>query len=91
MLQEYDFVWLIPSLTYKLGKHNEVADAADALSHKQVQEYVATLTRGKSDFVDRIKESAKLDVTYQKLVQDVTASLVRCYWFDGFRVEVFYY
>ena len=81
-------MWLIPSLTHKLGKHNEVADA---LSHKQVQEYVAGLTRGKSDFVDRIKESAKLDVTYQKLVQDVTASLVRCYWFDGFRVEVFYY
>ena len=50
---------------HKLGKHNEVADA---LNHKQVQEYVAALTRGKSDFVDRIKESAKLDVTYQRLV-----------------------
>ena len=60
MLQEYDFVW-----EHKLGKHNE---EADALSHKQVQEYVVALTRGKSNCVDRIKESAKLDATYQKLV-----------------------
>ena len=39
LLQEYDFVW-----ENKPGKYNEVADA---LSHKQVQEYVAALTRGK--------------------------------------------
>ena len=56
LLQEYDFVWEhIP------GKHNEVADA---LSQKQVQEYVVALTRVESDFVDKMKESAKLDATY---------------------------
>ena len=37
LLQEYNFVW-----EHKPGKHNQVADA---LSHKQVQEYVAALTR----------------------------------------------
>ena len=60
MLQEYDFVW-----EHKPSKHNQVADA---FSHKQVQEYVAALTRVKSNFVKRIKESSKLDATYQKSV-----------------------
>ena len=60
LLQEYDFVW-----EQKPGKHNQVADA---LSRKQVQEYVAVLTRVESDFVERIKKSSKLDATYQKLV-----------------------
>ena len=55
---------------------------ADALSRKQVQKYVAALTKVKSDFVERIKESSKLDATYQELVQDVTTGLVRCYWFE---------
>ena len=74
LLQEYDFVW-----EHKLGKHNQVVDA---LSRKQVQEYVATLTRVESNFVERIKESSKLDATYQKLVQDVIAGLVRRYWLE---------
>ena len=43
LLHEYDFVW-----EHKLGRHNQVVDA---LSHKQVQEYVAALTRVESDFV----------------------------------------
>ena len=43
-----------------------------------MQECVAALTRVKSNFVKRIKESSKLDATYQKLVQDVT-DLVRRY------------
>ena len=76
LLQEYNFVW-----EHKPGKHNQVADA---LSRKQVQEYVAALTRVESDFVERIKESSKLDATYQKLVQDVIAILVHRYWLkDG--------
>ena len=32
--------------------------------------------------MERIKGSSKLDATYQKLVQDVTAGLVRCYWLE---------
>ena len=60
LLQEYDFVW-----EHKPGKHNQVADA---LSRKQVQEYVTILTRVESDFVERIKKSSKLDATYQKLM-----------------------
>ena len=39
LLQEYDFVW-----EQKPGKYNQVADA---LSRKQVQEYVTSLTRVK--------------------------------------------
>jgi len=54
--QEYDFVW-----EHKPGKHNQVVDA---LSHKQVQEYVIALTRVESDFVEMSKESSKLDATY---------------------------
>ena len=47
-----------------------------------MQEYVATLTRVELDFLERIKESSKLDATYQKLVQDVTVGLVRRYWLE---------
>ena len=71
LLQKYDFVW-----EHKPGKHDEVADA---LSRKQVQEYVAALTKVESNFVDRIKDSVKLDATNQKLMQDVTAGLMRRY------------
>ena len=59
---------------HKPSKHNQVVDA---LSHKQVQEYVATLS-----FVERIKESSQLDATHQKLVQDVTTGLVHHYWLE---------
>ena len=76
LLQEYDFVW-----EHKPSKHNQVVDA---LSCKQVKEYVVALTRVESNFVERIKESSKLDATYKKLVQDVTTGLVRHYWLkDG--------
>ena len=61
---------------HKFGKHNQVVDA---LSCKQVKEYVVALTRVESNFVERIKESSKLDATYKKLVQDVTTGLVRRY------------
>ena len=64
---------------HKPGKHNQVADA---LSCKQVLKYVTASTRVKLDFVERIKESSKLDVIYQKLVQDVTACLVQHYWLE---------
>ena len=70
----YNFVW-----EHKPGKHNQVVDA---LSRKQLQEYVAALTRVESNFVERIKESSKLDATYQKLVQNVIAGLVRRYWLE---------
>ena len=70
---------------HKPGKYNQVADA---LSCKQVQEYVVALTRVESDFVEMIKESSKLNATYQKMVQDVTAGLVRRYWLkDGFCMQ----
>ena len=32
--------------------------------------------------MERIKESSKLDAIYQKLVQDVTAGLMRRYWLE---------
>ena len=74
LLQKYDFVW-----EHTPSTHNQVADA---LSHKQVLEYVAAFTSIESNFVERIKESSKLDATYKKLVQDVTAGLVRRYWLE---------
>ena len=74
MSQEYDFVW-----EHKPSKHNQVTDA---LSRKHVQEYVVALTRVELDFVERIKESSKLDAIYQNLVQDVSAGLVCRYWLE---------
>jgi len=47
LVQKYDFVW-----EHKPNKHNQIADA---LSHKQVQEYVAAVTKVESNFVERIK------------------------------------
>ena len=44
--------------------------------------YVAAVTKVESNFVERIKESSKLDATYKKLVQDVTVGLVRRYWLE---------
>ena len=43
------------------SKHNQVADA---LSHKQVQEYIASVMKVESDFAIRIKESLKLNATH---------------------------
>ena len=61
---------------HKPSKHNQVANA---LSCKQMQEFVASVMKVESDFVKRIKECSKLNATYQKLVKDVTAGLVRRY------------
>ena len=73
-LAEFDFDWV-----HKPGRQNDVADA---LSRKEVQAYVAALTTVHSNFLDRLKEHAKIDVAYTKLQQDVKEGLVRRYWLD---------
>lgn len=48
-----------------------------------MQEYVAAVTRVKSDFVERIKKVLKIDATHRKLVQVVSANLMRHYWLEN--------
>ncbi|KAH7865055.1 hypothetical protein Vadar_001700 [Vaccinium darrowii] len=62
------------------GRHNQVTDA---LSHKEVQKYVAAITRVESDFADRIRENAKTDAEYQRLVKQVEEGTVRRYWLEN--------
>ncbi|KAH7845877.1 hypothetical protein Vadar_006951 [Vaccinium darrowii] len=73
-LEEYDFEW-----KHKPRRHNQVADA---LSRKEVQEYVAAITQVESDLTDRIRENAKADAEYQRLVKQVEEGTVRRYWLD---------
>lgn len=73
-LAEFDFEWV-----HKPGRQNDVSDA---LSRKEVQAYVSAITTVHSNFLDRVKEHAKIDSTYAKLQQDVKDGLVRRYWLD---------
>lgn len=73
-LGEFNFVWV-----HRPGKQNQVADA---LSRKEVQEYVASLTTVYTDFLDRIKEQSQSDNAYQKLKKQVADGEVRKYWIE---------
>ena len=53
---------------------------ADALSGKHVQTVVAAISSFNTLFLDRVREQAKADSQYQKLVQQVTEGTVRRYW-----------
>ena len=46
---------------HKPSKHNQVANA---LSCKQMQEFVASVMKVELDFVKRIEEGSKLNATY---------------------------
>jgi hypothetical protein len=72
-LAEYDFEW-----EHRPGRHNQVADA---LSRKAV-ETIAALTQLESTFVGKLKDQAKEDRVYQKLVAQVQDGTVRRYWLD---------
>ncbi|KAI5351342.1 hypothetical protein L3X38_004233 [Prunus dulcis] len=63
---------------HKPGKQNQVADA---LSHKEVQEFVAALTLVQSDFLDWIRDQSKKGLANIKLQQQVKERLVR-YWLE---------
>ncbi|CAL8989520.1 unnamed protein product [Prunus brigantina] len=72
-LSKFDVDWVhIP------GKLNQVADV---LSHKEVQEFFATLTLVHLDFLDRIRDQSN-DSAYIKLQQQVREGLVRRYWLE---------
>lgn len=73
-LEEYDFEW-----KHKPGRHNQVADA---LSRKAVQEYVTAIAVIESDLTDKIRENAKTDAEYQRLIKQVEDGTVRRYWLE---------
>ena len=74
-LEEYDFEW-----KHKSGRHNQVADA---LSRKEVEEFMAAITTIETDLVDRIRDKSVLDAEYQKLVLQVKEGVVRRYWLEN--------
>ena len=55
----------------------------DALSRKEVVAYIMTLSEVISDFNERIKQAAGLDVEYEKLRQQVRNGETRKYWLEG--------
>ena len=71
-LVEFNFQWL-----HRPRRHNIVADA---LSQKEAVAYIMTLSKVISDFNERIKKAAGLDVGYEKLRQQVRNGEIRKYW-----------
>ncbi|KAF3966702.1 hypothetical protein CMV_009221 [Castanea mollissima] len=80
-LKKGEMTYLATLIKVKQDKYVDVPDAVAGMlgEFADVQEYVAALTRVESGFVERIKDSAKLNATYQMLVHDVTVGLVRRY------------
>ena len=74
-LVNFDFVWV-----HKLGRHNQVADA---LSRKEVANYVGSLSQVVADFIERVRHEAPQDSTYQKLVEQVKEGTMRRYWLEN--------
>ena len=54
----------------------------DALSRKHVVEIVAALSKVESNFLDRVKELAKIDSAYLKLAEAIKEGIVRRYWLE---------
>ncbi|CAL5371561.1 unnamed protein product [Camellia sinensis] len=74
-LEEYDFEW-----RHKPGRHNQVADA---LSRKEIVDYVAAISNIETQLLERIRASAAIDSEYQRLVQQVKDGTVRRYWLEN--------
>ncbi|XP_028068806.1 uncharacterized protein LOC114271381 [Camellia sinensis] len=64
-LEEYDFEW-----RHKLGQHNLVADA---LSWKEIVEYMAVISNIETQLLERIRDSTAIDSKYQRLVHQAQA------------------
>ena len=62
-LADFDFVWV-----HKPSRHNQVADT---LSKKEVASYVGSLSLVVADFIERVRQEAPQDPTYQKLVEQM--------------------
>lgn len=73
-LAEFYFEWL-----HRPGRENAVADA---LSRKEVGEYVAAITTVTSDFREKIREESLNDPTFLTLKKRVEEGTVRRYWLD---------
>ena len=72
-LAEYDFEWL-----HRPGKSNQVADA---LSRKNM-ESVAAVSGIETELLGQVRELARQDTEYKKLVDRIREGLVRKYWLD---------
>ena len=59
-----------------------INQVADALSRKDIQAFVATLSLVKTTFLDWVREEALLDSTYMKLKQHIPDGIVRRYYLD---------
>ena len=70
-LIDFDFVWV-----YRVGIHNQIVNA---LSWKEVTEFVGSLSRVVVDFTTRVKQEALQDSAYNKLVEQVKEDATRCY------------
>ena len=55
---------------------------ANALSKKEAQEIVATLSGVQTDFIDRIKNATKDVSMYQKLTKEVHKGVIHWYWLE---------
>lgn len=73
-LANFDFVWV-----HRMGKHNQVVDA---LSYKEVTEFMGSLSQVVVDFTTRVRQEVPQNSTYNKLVEQVKEGTTRRYWFD---------
>ena len=62
-----------------MGKHNQVVDA---LSYKEVTEFMGSLSQVVVDFTTRVRQEVPQNSTYNKLVEQVKEGTTRRYWFD---------
>ena len=71
---DFDFVWV-----YRAGIHNQIVNA---LSWKEITEFVGSLSRVVVDFTTRVKQEALQDSAYNKLVEQVKEGTTKHYWLE---------
>ena len=73
-LIDFDFVWV-----YRVGIHNQIVNA---LSWKEVMEFVRSLSRVVADVTAMVKHEALQDSAYNKLVEQVKEGTTKHYWLE---------
>ncbi|RVW77251.1 RNA-directed DNA polymerase-like [Vitis vinifera] len=71
--------WNLDVAEQRMGKHNQVVDA---LSYKEVTEFMGSLSQVVVDFTTRVRQEVPQNSTYNKLVEQVKEGTTRRYWFD---------
>ena len=64
---------------YRAGIHNQIVNA---LSWKEVMEFVRSLSRVVADVTAMVKHEALQDSAYNKLVEQVKEGTTRQYWLE---------